>query len=110
MALTSARSDSGVRRGSHNASAKRHGASGMNASHIPSSTSPVMVSRFGRPATAARIVRQTAGRGERLKVDAVLAEQTGRRAYAMEPDPLYSDVIVQRFEQFTAQKAERTQR
>jgi DNA modification methylase len=37
----------------------------------------------------------------------IAAEQTGRRAFLMELDPLYSDVIVQRFEQFTGQKAER---
>ena len=36
------------------------------------------------------------------------AEQTGRRAYLMELDPLYCDVIVQRYEQFTGQKAERS--
>jgi len=35
------------------------------------------------------------------------AEQTGRRAYLMELDPLYCDVIVQRWEQFTGRKAER---
>jgi len=35
------------------------------------------------------------------------AEQTGRKAYLMEIDPLYCDVIVQRHEQFTGQKAER---
>jgi DNA modification methylase len=34
-------------------------------------------------------------------------EQTGRRAFLMELDPLYSDVIVQRWEQFTGKKAER---
>jgi DNA modification methylase len=34
-------------------------------------------------------------------------EQTGRRAYLMEIDPLYCDVIVQRWEQFTGEKAER---
>jgi DNA modification methylase len=37
----------------------------------------------------------------------VAAEQTGRRAFVMELDPLYCDVIVQRFEQFSAKKAER---
>ncbi|MFW6159307.1 MAG: DNA modification methylase, partial [Planctomycetota bacterium] len=37
------------------------------------------------------------------------AEQTGRRAYLMELDPLYCDVIVQRYEEFTGQKAERVQ-
>jgi DNA modification methylase len=35
------------------------------------------------------------------------AEQTGRRAYLMELDPLYCDVIVQRWEKFTERKAER---
>jgi DNA modification methylase len=34
-------------------------------------------------------------------------EQTGRRGFLMEMDPWYCDVIVQRFEQFTGQKAER---
>ena len=33
-------------------------------------------------------------------------EQTGRQAYLMELDPLYCDVIVQRWEEFTGRKAE----
>jgi DNA modification methylase len=37
----------------------------------------------------------------------IAAEQTGRRAFLMELDPLYSDVIVQRWENFTGRKAER---
>ncbi len=37
----------------------------------------------------------------------IAAEQTGRQAYLMELDPLYCDVIVQRWEKFTGQKAER---
>jgi DNA modification methylase len=37
----------------------------------------------------------------------IAAEQTGRRAYLMELDPLYCDVIVQRYESFTGKKAER---
>jgi DNA modification methylase len=37
----------------------------------------------------------------------IAAEQTGRRAFLMEIDPLYCDVIVRRFEQFTGQKAQR---
>jgi DNA modification methylase len=37
----------------------------------------------------------------------IAAEQTGRRAYLMELDPLYCDVIVQRFENFTGKKAKR---
>ena len=37
----------------------------------------------------------------------IAAEQIGRRAFLMELDPLYCDVIVQRYEQFTGKKAER---
>jgi DNA modification methylase len=36
----------------------------------------------------------------------IAAEQLGRRAYLMEIDPLYCDVIVQRWEKFTGRKAE----
>jgi DNA modification methylase len=35
----------------------------------------------------------------------IAAEQTGRKAFLMELDPLYADVIVTRWEQFTGQKA-----
>jgi DNA modification methylase len=35
------------------------------------------------------------------------AEQTGRKAFLMELDPLYADVIVERYEKFTGKKAER---
>jgi DNA modification methylase len=38
----------------------------------------------------------------------IAAEQAGRAAFLMEIDPLYCDVIVQRFEQFTGTKANRT--
>lgn len=37
----------------------------------------------------------------------IAAEQTGRKAFLMELDTLYCDVIVQRYEQFTGKKAER---
>src|SRR5262249_43338834 len=37
----------------------------------------------------------------------IAAEQTGRRAFVMELDPLYCDVIVARYEQFTGKQAER---
>ena len=37
----------------------------------------------------------------------IAAEQTGRRAFLMELDTLYCDVIVARYEQFTGRKAER---
>jgi DNA modification methylase len=44
-----------------------------------------------------------AGSGSTL----VAYEQTGRRAYLMEIDPLYADVVVARFEAFSGKKAER---
>jgi DNA modification methylase len=37
----------------------------------------------------------------------IAAEQTGRKGYLMELDPLYCDVIVRRWEQFSGKKAER---
>ena len=37
----------------------------------------------------------------------IACQQTGRKAFLMELDPLYCDVIVQRFENFTGQQAER---
>jgi DNA modification methylase len=37
----------------------------------------------------------------------IAAEQTGRRAFLMEIDALYCDVIVQRWENFTGLKAQR---
>lgn len=37
----------------------------------------------------------------------IACEQQGRRGFLMELDPLYCDVIVQRWEQFTGKKAER---
>jgi DNA modification methylase len=36
----------------------------------------------------------------------IAAQQTGRRAYLMELDPLYCDIIVERWERFTGKKAE----
>jgi DNA modification methylase len=35
----------------------------------------------------------------------IAAEQTGRKAFLMELDPLYAEVIVRRWEQFTGKKA-----
>jgi DNA modification methylase len=37
------------------------------------------------------------------------AEQTGRKAFLMELDPLYCDVIVQRWERFTGRRSQRAQ-
>ncbi len=39
----------------------------------------------------------------------IAAEQASRRAHLMEIDPLYCDVIVRRFEEFTGSKAQRIQ-
>ena len=36
----------------------------------------------------------------------IAAEQTGRKAFLMELDPPYCDVIVERYEKFTGKKAE----
>jgi hypothetical protein len=38
----------------------------------------------------------------------IAAEQTGRHAFLMELDPLYCDVIVQRWQNFTGRQAERS--
>jgi DNA modification methylase len=40
----------------------------------------------------------------------IAAEQTGRRAFLMEIDPPYTDVIVARYEQFSGKKAKRIPR
>ncbi len=40
----------------------------------------------------------------------IAAEQTGRKSYLMELDPLYCDVIVSRWENFSGRKAERISR
>jgi DNA modification methylase len=50
-----------------------------------------------------RVLDPFAGSGTTV----IAAEQTGRKALVMELDPLYCDVIVRRWEQFTGQKAER---
>jgi DNA modification methylase len=35
----------------------------------------------------------------------IAAEQTGRKAYLMELDPLYADVILDRFQRFSGKRA-----
>ena len=49
------------------------------------------------------VLDQFGGSGSTL----IACEQTGRKAYLMELDELYCDVIVQRWEKFTGKKAER---
>jgi DNA modification methylase len=63
---------------------------------------------------AARAMEYSSKRGENVLdlfggsgSTLIAAQQTGRRAFLMELDQLYSDVIVQRWENFTGKKAER---
>jgi DNA modification methylase len=65
-----------------------------------------MYARCARRASGSRHLwrrRLFGGSGSTL----IAAEQTGRRAFLLELDPLYCDVIVARWEQFTGQPAER---
>lgn len=62
---------------------------------------------------AARAIEYSSTRGEHVLdlfggsgSTVIAAEQTGRRAFLMEIDPLYCDVIVQRWETFAGKKAE----
>jgi DNA modification methylase len=62
---------------------------------------------------AARAIEYSSRRGEHVLdlfggsgSTLIAAEQTGRKAFLMELDPLYSDIIVSRYEQFTGKKAE----
>ena len=63
---------------------------------------------------AARALEYSSRRGEHVLdlfggsgSTLIAAEQTGRKAFLMELDPLYCDIIVARYEQFTGQKAAR---
>ena len=63
---------------------------------------------------AARAIAYSSRRGEHVLdlfggsgSTLIAAEQAGRKAFLMEIDPLYCDVIVRRFEQFTGHKAVR---
>jgi DNA modification methylase len=63
---------------------------------------------------AARAIEYSSRRGEHVLdlfggsgSTLIAAEQTGRKAFLMELDPLYADVIVSRYEQFSGKKAER---
>jgi DNA modification methylase len=50
----------------------------------------------------ARVLDLFMGSGTTL----IACEKTGRRCYGMELDPIYCDVIVKRWEEFTGKKAE----
>jgi DNA modification methylase len=72
-----------------------------------------MVHLTEKPAElAARAIEYSSKRGEHVLdlfagsgSTLIAAEQAGRKAFLMELDPLYCDVIVARFEQFTGKKA-----
>jgi DNA modification methylase len=57
---------------------------------------------------SSRAGRERPGLVRRVGFSTLIAcEQTGRRAFLMELDPPYCDVIVKRWEEFTGRKAER---
>jgi DNA modification methylase len=76
---------------------------------------PKMVHLTEKPVELAlRAIQYSSRRGENVLdlfggsgSTLIACEQTGRRCYMMEIDELYCDVIVQRWEEFTGQKAER---
>ena len=62
---------------------------------------------------ATRAIEYSARRGENVLdlfggsgSTLIGCEQTGRKAYLMELDPLYCDVIVNRWQEYTGQKAD----
>ena len=60
------------------------------------------VRAFGNHIKAVNVLDLFGGSGSTL----IGAEQTGRKAFVMELDPKYCDVIVKRWEDFTGKKAE----
>jgi DNA modification methylase len=63
---------------------------------------------------AARAIQYSSRKGENVLdlfggsgSTLIAAEQTGRKAFLMELDPPYCDVIIERYEKFTGKKAER---
>ena len=63
---------------------------------------------------ASRAIEYSSRRGEnildlfgRSGSTLIAAEQAARRAYLVEVDPLYCDVIVQRWQEFSGKQAER---
>jgi DNA modification methylase len=84
--------------------------------HIPKVTPQHMVHLTEKPvALATRALDYSSRPGENVLdlfggsgSTLIAAEQMGRRAFVMEVDPLYCDVIVTRYEQFTGTKAQRS--
>lgn len=81
--------------------------------HVKKVTPQAMVHLTEKPVElAARAMRLSSRAGENVLdlfggsgSTLIGAEQTGRRAFLMELDPLYCDVIVNRWEQFTGRQA-----
>ncbi len=83
--------------------------------HIKKINPTKMVHLTEKPAElAARAIAYSSRSGENILdlfggsgSTLIAAEQLGRKAFLMELDPLYCDVIVARYEQFTGKNAER---
>ena len=83
--------------------------------HVKKVTPQKMIHLTEKPVElAVRAIRNSSLQGENVLdlfggsgSTLIACEQTGRKAFLMELDPLYCDVIVQRYEQFTGKKAER---
>ncbi len=81
--------------------------------HVKKVNPLTMVHLTEKPvALATRALEYSSRRGENILdlfggsgSTLIAAEQTGRKAYLMELDPLYCDVIVARWQQFTGQQA-----
>jgi DNA modification methylase len=52
------------------------------------------------------VVDLFAGSGSTL----IACEKTGRKCYAMELDPIYCDVIINRWQDYTGQKAQKVKK
>jgi DNA modification methylase len=82
--------------------------------HVKKVTPTAMIHLTEKPVElAARAIEYSSKAGENVLdlfggsgSTLIAAEQTGRRAYLLELDPLYCDVIVKRWEDFTGKKAE----
>ena len=83
--------------------------------HVKKVNPQAMVHLTEKPVELATLaIQYSSQRGERVLdlfggsgSTLIGCEQTGRKAYLMELDPAYCDVIVQRWEEFTGRKAER---
>ena len=83
--------------------------------HVPKIHPSAMIHLTEKPVElAARTMQYSSRQGEHVLdlfggsgSTLIAAEQTGRKAFLMEIDALYCDVIVRRWEQFTGRQAER---